>query len=72
MPPRTPPPQPPRADKLADRAVALYQPLTTRELTPEDGREIVANLGGFLSVLAGWKRREREQEAAARAVAGVR
>ena len=36
------------------------------------GREMVANLGGFLGVLAGWKRREREEEAAARAAGGAR
>ncbi len=43
---------------LIDRALALYQPRTRRELTREDGREMVHNLAGFLSVLAGWKRRE--------------
>ncbi len=61
-----------RTRDLADRAVALYQPRTTRQLGPEDGREIVANLGGFLGVLAGWKRREREEAAAAVAAGGAR
>lgn len=60
------------AKDLAERAVALFQPRTTRQLGPEDGREMVANLGGFLGVLAGWKRREREEEAAARAAGGAR
>lgn len=51
---------------LAARAVELYQPLTSRKLTEEDGREIVRNLAGFLSVLAEWKKRERAARGGAR------
>ncbi len=45
-------------EALVDRALALYQPRTARPLDREDGREIIHNLSGFLSVLAEWKRRE--------------
>ena len=46
-------------EALVDRALALYQPRTTLPLDREDGREIIHNLSGFLSVLAEWKRREQ-------------
>lgn len=56
-----------RADEaheaLIDRALELYQPRTPRRLDREDGREIVHNLSGFLSVVAEWKRREKAMSA---------
>lgn len=52
--------------QLAARAVEIYQPLTSRPLTEEDGREIVSNLAGFLSVLQTWKKRELAAKAGAR------
>lgn len=58
----------PHSHGLAERAIALYQPRTSRQLVIEDGREIVHNLAGFLSVLADWKKREL----AARATGGAK
>ena len=58
----------PGSHGLAQRAVALYQPRTSRQLVIEDGHEIVHNLAGFLSVLADWKKREL----AARAAGGAK
>ena len=46
-------------EALVDRALAVYQPRTARTLDREDGREIIHNLSGFLTVLADWKRREK-------------
>lgn len=42
------------ADRLADEAVALFQPMTGRRLTREDGREITRNLSGFFRTLLDW------------------
>jgi hypothetical protein len=49
-------------ETLIDRAIETYQPRTSRELTREDGREIIHNLAGFLAVLAEWKKRELAQK----------
>jgi len=51
-------------EKLIDRALEIYQPRTQRQLSREDGREIIHNLAGFLGVLSEWKRRERAAAAA--------
>ena len=46
-------------EALIDRALVTYQPRARRTLDREDGREILHNLSGFLSVLSEWKRREK-------------
>lgn len=55
----------PTPDPLADEAVALFQPRTSRRLSREDGREIATRLTGFVALLMEWDRRERAQASAA-------
>ncbi len=43
-----------------DRAVAVWQARTTRQLTEEDGREIAHNLVGFFSLLREWDAAQRQ------------
>lgn len=50
------------SDELIDEARAVFQPQTDRQLSPEDGRQILENLVGFFSVLLEWDQREREME----------
>lgn len=42
-----------------ERAVALWQKHSPRELTREDGREIVENMTGFFRLLQEWDRADR-------------
>lgn len=53
------------ADRLADEAVALFQPRTKRKLSREDGREITRNLTGFFGLLLKWERERVSQGGAA-------
>jgi hypothetical protein len=48
---------------LIDRTVAIWRERAQRELTREDGREIIENITGFFSILQEWDRRERAAEA---------
>ncbi len=48
-----------REHQRAERARAVWQPLTERRLTLEDVREIEANVVGFFHLLAEWDRRDR-------------
>jgi hypothetical protein len=45
-------------DELIRRAREVWQPRLGRDLSPEDARQIAANVTGFLSVLAEWSRAE--------------
>ncbi|MGH8646771.1 MAG: hypothetical protein ACREX4_20850 [Gammaproteobacteria bacterium] len=45
-------------DNLIDRTIELWQPRLRRELSREDGRQIVENVTGFFSTLAEWSRAE--------------
>jgi hypothetical protein len=45
-------------DNLIDRTIALWQSRLGRDLSPEDARQIAANVTGFFSVLAEWSRAE--------------
>ena len=45
-------------DELIERTREVWQPRLGRDLSPEDARQIVANVTGFFSVLAEWSRAE--------------
>jgi hypothetical protein len=40
----------------------VWQPLSSRQLSDEDAREILANVTGFFRVLAGWDRDLHQSE----------
>lgn len=44
------------SDDLADRAVAMFAPISPEPLTRDDGREIVSNLARFTDLLMHWHR----------------
>jgi hypothetical protein len=44
---------------LVELALAAWQPRAKRELTREDGREIIANVTGFFRVLREWAARDQ-------------
>lgn len=44
---------------LIDQTIALWQQRSPRELTREDGREIIENMTGFFRILQEWDRAER-------------
>jgi hypothetical protein len=46
-------------ETLTELARAAWQPRAKRELTREDGREIIANVTGFFRVLREWAARDR-------------
>jgi hypothetical protein len=46
--------------ELLDETTRIWQPLSRRTLTREDGREIMENMTGFFRTLIEWKRREDE------------
>jgi hypothetical protein len=50
-------------DGLIGRTRDLYQPRLGRDLSPEDVRQIAANVTGFFSVLAEWSRAEMPEPA---------
>ena len=45
-------------DNLIDRTIGLWQPHSQRDLSREDGRQIVENVTGFFSILHEWSRAE--------------
>jgi hypothetical protein len=45
-------------DELIGRTREVWQPRHGRDLSPEDARQIAANVTGFFSVLAEWSRAE--------------
>jgi hypothetical protein len=45
-------------DELIGRTREVWQPRLGRDLSPEDARQIAANVTGFFSVLAEWSRAE--------------
>jgi hypothetical protein len=46
-------------DELIGRTREVWQPRLGRDLSPEEARQIVANVTGFFSVLAEWLRAEK-------------
>jgi hypothetical protein len=45
-----------------DETLAIWQPLSKRQLTREDGREIIENMTGFFRVLQEWDRADRGKD----------
>jgi hypothetical protein len=50
-------------DELIGRTREVWQPRFGRDLSPEDARQIAANVTGFFSVLAEWSRAEMPSSA---------
>jgi hypothetical protein len=46
-------------EDFIDQTLATWQPLAKRQLTREDGREIIENMTGFFRILLEWDRAER-------------
>jgi hypothetical protein len=51
-----------RRRELLDLTLQVWQPLSSRQLSDEDAREILANVTGFFGVLAKWDRDLRQSE----------
>ena len=49
----------------ADRTLSLWRPRYQRQLTEEDGRQILRNATGFFAVLAQWSKAEKPAAPAA-------
>lgn len=50
-----------QAENLIDRTRAVWQPRLGRDLTPDEARQISANVTGFFAVLAAWARKEERE-----------
>lgn len=46
-------------EDFIEQTLATWQPRTKRQLTREDGREIIENMTGFFRILREWDRAER-------------
>jgi hypothetical protein len=58
-----------QTDDLVDRTRAVWQPRLGRDLSPDEAKQIAANVTGFFAVLAEWACNE-EQEVLRGAAAG--
>jgi hypothetical protein len=45
-----------------ERTLDFWQPRTSQKLTPEDAREMAANMSGFLRLLADWDRESQQEQ----------
>ena len=50
-----------QTENLIDRTRAVWQPRLGRDLTPDEARQISANVTGFFAVLAEWARNEEHE-----------
>lgn len=50
-----------QTENLIDRTRAVWQPRLGRDLTPDEARQISANVTGFFAVLAEWARKEEHE-----------
>ena len=50
-----------QTDNLIDRTRAVWQPRLGRDLTPDEARQISANVTGFFAVLEEWARKEERE-----------
>jgi len=48
-------------ENLIDRTRSVWQPRLGRDLTPDEARQISANVTGFFAVLAEWARKEERE-----------
>lgn len=53
---------PPPSEAVYHEMAQLFQPLSPRELTVEDGRQIVFNLSGAFGLLLKWKKAKVARE----------
>ncbi len=51
--------------ELIDHTLQVWQPRTSRKLAPEDARQIVENMSGFLKILLEWQAAEEAREGGA-------
>jgi hypothetical protein len=51
-----------RQRELLQLTLEVWQPLSSRQLSDEDAREILANVTGFFGVLAKWDRGLRQSD----------
>jgi hypothetical protein len=51
-----------RRRELLNLTLEVWQPLSSRQLSDEDAREILANVTGFFGVLAKWDRNLRQSD----------
>jgi hypothetical protein len=51
-----------RQQELVDLTLEVWQPLSSRQLSDEDAREILANVTGFFGALAKWDRGLRQSD----------
>jgi hypothetical protein len=49
-------------EDFIDQTIAIWQPRTKRQLTREDGREIIENMTGFFRILQEWDRIDRAKK----------
>ncbi len=47
-----------RKNRFVERTLAVWQPLSSRELTHEDARQIIKNTTEFFRILFEWKSKE--------------
>lgn len=45
-----------------DQTLSIWQPLSKRQLSREDGREIIENMTGFFRILQEWDRADRGKD----------
>lgn len=50
-----------QTENLIDRTRVVWQPRLGRDLTPDEARQISANVTGFFVVLAEWARKEERE-----------
>jgi len=50
-----------QADDFVDRTRAVWQPRLGRDLSPDEAKQITANVTGFFAVLAEWVRKEEHE-----------
>jgi hypothetical protein len=48
--------------EILEKTIRVWQPLSEKQLTEEDAREIVENLTGFFSLLGEWERENGKEE----------
>lgn len=57
---------------IIDQTIAIWQLRAKRELTREDGREIIENMTGFFRILQEWDRVDRAEKKRLQILIGTR
>lgn len=50
-----------QTDDLVDWTRAVWQPRLGRDLSPDEAKQITANMTGFFAIMAEWARKERNE-----------